>query len=1830
LNAEVVKKKIPYNRTSQCRRCQSIVIPHAQEGINNEEGEEIEQIRIQLSGMEYRYNRINERNQDITNQGFIDSIKDAKNVRFLSLNTRGFGPSQMEKVNMMKQAIVDYELDVLLLNETNRRWSSSQLNQVKRLFKSISKNVQLHKSDSGENARASSGYLPGGTLTMLTGKSAGMTVESKHKSSQIGQWNSVRLEGGGEKLQIINLYRIPESTAKGILKSKAQYDRVSGEIKTTKEYRENVLEEISKEIKLLQHEGVNGIILAGDFNQDIGSDRIQRFLCENGLYEVHREVNECEEQVRDKTYQSGSNQLDAVFVTRKVLRSIKGSKLVDFNDIILSDHRGFIFDMDFEEYFNLNPSRYDRSKTRKLNPNNRKHRIQFKEKLDEYIDQLGLIQRAESVCLGNPTIEELNLLDENITYVMNAARRYVEGVQRNVPYSKLKQKLESTMKYLKGLIQKKKGKLIDEGALEKRKQYCQVDYEDEDLPALEDRYTEAVEEWKDFKKEALKQKEESLLELYPTELAGDSEEIKRRRAKVIKNIKNAQFRQRTFDLLTKGVGKGEKRSLTKVRTVDNNGNVAQEMQDRESIEEAIATYNKEHFRQAYSSKAYKDRIYHKLKLDQVRDKILQGEIEVEACDYEDVHDFLKLLKNQNAVNKQWEEISISEWERVVKNSKRKSASSIFSNRTYSVYKCALDSEKLTRILVLLYNTVISKGYYLKRWLKVLDVILEKGKGPVIGKLRTIQLIEADLQLLMRIFIGSRNNKNIELDERLSKYNYGSRSGYSIEDAILEKRLMYDVAVRSGEPMMHNISDLKACYDRQLPNIGCLVEESVGVDRNAAKMFAKVLPIMQHHVCTDFGISENAYGSRIESLGGTGQGNSVSGAICRDTSCLIFKYLENKRLGAVFNTPLSQKLLQRLAIAFVDDTDFYTNGHDFERKMQMIMDLYTKLYEATGGKIQQTKILFYCWQWVYKNGKQVIHQIEAELTVHGEKINAISVSESTRTLGVYLNPSLTWGGQFEVMRSKLTKSITKLMNLDINSYQASVYYHIYMIKEVFFGCGIVDLHPREEQELKRIYEAPLLQKLGLSKKFPRAVMYARKSALGLGIMAPSTILALLKLKLYIGNKRINGNAGEAINAQEEFLKIEAGRRVNLGEDPSNRYWKTTWIDEVGDELWKRNIKLVSPEDEEGGISKNKTVMSYAMEYVEQKNLEEEVLYQINYVRLKKQVLLPFELVGFKGKRQTSCYRNILESSPIKWMMCKNINEGISICQKRLWEEFLAWLRTKTVETIIDFERQWKWTCSEDESVIVREVNGVLYQYVKVNEHVNRYECNGLTTVEEEEFGCVGYQNNDGSISLIECVNRIPNVPVETDSNDEINPELIQAIQCRRAVAASDASIRGDLLATHWIITTLLNDVKEEGGITTDAWGDGMIPAGEGVGLLDLVMKIVKATKLLSSGGIVIYNDNKKLIRHINRDQTKASECTLEAGAVVERIRRVISRASIEITIEYANDKPRVDRLFEQQPGEVLMRLCDIKSKEKCLELECNGGESNIKHVGILTPVINGRMFDKNINVLIRECDAKVKENEIIEENVGAKSEWVDKEARNCFAGGVGVSTLKCVAGYNHHGCRNNKINSGLIDNKCPICGEIEDWKHIVRCQGIDQMKEAYLIDLENELKKVKGVHQERETVNHILSDINTYIKNNNEELVTTQQLIGMDLIFKGWVMKNWLNVNQCQSVVMKNVNRIIVRKSVQFYSKAWMNRNELLHDEQKYRPHVIEWYERIRSAILNGNKPEMKKYLRAQELDVSRCSSSYIRMWNMGATELMRRVPEERMQDIRMFFRQSNS
>ena len=76
-----------------------------------------------------------------------------------------------------------------------------------------------------------------------------------------------------------------------------------------------------------------------------------------------------------------------------------------------------------------------------------------------------------------------------------------------------------------------------------------------------------------------------------------------------------------------------------------------------------------------------------------------------------------------------------------------------------------------------------------------------------------------LQFLIRIFLWIRIEENYENNERTSKHYWGFRKGCSIELSLLEKRLTLDLAKRTGDQFACTTSDLEACCDRKIPNIG---------------------------------------------------------------------------------------------------------------------------------------------------------------------------------------------------------------------------------------------------------------------------------------------------------------------------------------------------------------------------------------------------------------------------------------------------------------------------------------------------------------------------------------------------------------------------------------------------------------------------------------------------------------------------------------------------------------------------------------------------------------------------------------------------------------------------------------------------------------------------------------------------------------------------------------------------------------------------------------------------------------------------------------------------
>jgi len=64
-------------------------------------------------------------------------------------------------------------------------------------------------------------------------------------------------------------------------------------------------------------------------------------------------------------------------------------------------------------------------------------------------------------------------------------------------------------------------------------------------------------------------------------------------------------------------------------------------------------------------------------------------------------------------------------------------------------------------------------------------------------------------------------------------------------------------------------------------------------------------------------------------------------------------------------------------------------------------------------------------------------------------------------------------------------------------------------------------------------------MGLSQKFLRKALYARKSALGVGLMSPSMILNILALKLYVSHKRGETEVSKMIRINEENISLYYG-------------------------------------------------------------------------------------------------------------------------------------------------------------------------------------------------------------------------------------------------------------------------------------------------------------------------------------------------------------------------------------------------------------------------------------------------------------------------------------------------------------------------------------------------------------------------------------------------------------------------------------------------------------------------------------------------------------------
>ena len=173
-----------------------------------------------------------------------------------------------------------------------------------------------------------------------------------------------------------------------------------------------------------------------------------------------------------------------------------------------------------------------------------------------------------------------------------------------------------------------------------------------------------------------------------------------------------------------------------------------------------------------------------------------------------------------------------------------------------------------------------------------------------------------------------------------------------------------------------------------------------------------------------------------------------------------------------------------------------------------------------------------------------------------------------------------------------------------------------------------------------------------------------------------------MKLFIGYCRLQIETYTLIKYNIEAIIIEVGIPSFLYQiDSKYRYQTIIQIDHIEEILNKREIRI--SETILLWKSSNKMIIQLALEFIKENDHEVTYLYNINHIWLQKRLMLSIEVVESKGVKETTYFKNDLSTSAIqqKWKFItvpKPSNK-----QLKQWVEFKWWIKTKDIETEMDF-------------------------------------------------------------------------------------------------------------------------------------------------------------------------------------------------------------------------------------------------------------------------------------------------------------------------------------------------------------------------------------------------------------------------------------------------------------------------------------------------------------------------------------------------------------------
>ena len=123
---------------------------------------------------------------------------------------------------------------------------------------------------------------------------------------------------------------------------------------------------------------------------------------------------------------------------------------------------------------------------------------------------------------------------------------------------------------------------------------------------------------------------------------------------------------------------------------------------------------------------------------------------------------------------------------------------------------------------------------------------------------------------------------------------------------------------------------------------------------------------------------------------------------------------------------------------------------------------------------------------------------------------------------------------------------------------------------------------------------------------------------------------------------------------------------------------------------------------------------------------------------------------------------------------------------------------------------------------------------------------------------------------------------------------------------------------------------------------------------------------------------------------------------------------------------------------------------------------------------------------------------------------------------------------------------------------------------------------------------------MVNDIVKYF-NTEEFFWTNQQAWGVREIFRGVVVKSWVAM-PVESIKFKKHNKILIKKAVEFYSKCWKERCNVLHSLECRKQRLNKEIKGIKTESMKGAKMNYNSYVKSCPTNEETKTIESMRVW----------------------------